>query len=256
MNAVKFQKNCSSSFLFKCFMTAYLFVLITAPAMSLENGSNEESVTAVNGNNLVQDRFKLHLINRNMRKHVKKFSKTQCRKGIRCNKHPKCHPEHNCHTCHKCQTGPTGHTGQPGFFNNNLCSYTSGDQLITNGSPQTIEFDTDLVPSGTITRSANQFTIGQDGTYLIGWTLSAVNSNQSRDLVNISLVNVSTSSTIPPNPNLEFVQGKTKAASGQTIVSLPAGTIIKLQIEVVGASGGTSVQNPIITFEQVGFFVP
>lgn len=99
-----------------------------------------------------------------------------------------------------------------------------------------------------------KFEIKETGSYLIGWTVNLVLetqlATQSTD-VTIQLFNFTTSSPISPDPfNVLqlFNSGESgpldaiECVSGQTIVSLPKGTI--LQLRVTSSNPGLFIYNP------------
>lgn len=247
---INFQKNFSPSRLYKFVMMSFLFSLMTTPVIGLENG-NEESATREYRSSLVQNRVKIPFFH---------HSESDSDSSHSSHKHRRKHrrrgpPGPTGPTGAPGPIGATGPTGASGLLNNFLSSYNVGTQPISDTLPHAVAFSADLAFSGTITRSLDgtQFTVTQAGAYLIGWTLSTPQISGD-ETINISLFNVTVNSTIPPDPNVQYIQDTEQSASGQTIVFLPANTTVELRVTLTATSETASiaVQNPTIYFTQVG----
>lgn len=143
-------------------------------------------------------------------------------------------------------------------------AYSTQPQTIdtTPNTINTISFDINQVGSPKnithpVLSDATKFRIEQSGTYLIGWTMT-VSCNPEEviceDFFNIELFNATTQQAINPNPFQSvdlFTIGviplfDSETFSGQTIVTLPAGTELQLRIisQPSFASGQVQVIDP------------
>lgn len=145
--------------------------------------------------------------------------------------------------------GPTGPTG--GAFNNFISSFTEGvpQNIPINATAQPIIFILDQATSGTIINGTIQFTIPVSGTYLIGWTL---NTNSSSAGNSISIIILKNGAPLAPSPFVSYTSiVGSQTASGQTMNHINAGQNISLVVQVSGATGTTTVNNPTIFIEQI-----
>lgn len=141
-------------------------------------------------------------------------------------------------------TGPTGPTGATGHFSTAFGSYytenSSSPDLVTS-SNFSIPFSTVITETPPIITQTTptQFTIGEDGLYLVWWTLALQSQNLTQELIaDIDLsLSLHTTGVLVPDP-FESIMFKPNDAntvyiepvSGSAVLPLLAGEVIELKI--------------------------
>jgi hypothetical protein len=132
-------------------------------------------------------------------------------------------------------------------------------QSITNGSPVAIHFSTNQprTPQNIqhpVNGDDTQFKILEDGTYLVGWTLSLEDLRAGPQVL-VQLWNATLSQAIGPDPvavvDMRASLESFDTTSGQTIVRLTRGTVLQLRLQAVRATDLVA-SNPTFFITKVG----
>lgn len=145
-------------------------------------------------------------------------------------------------------TGPTGPQGPAGSLVSDFASAVSDIQtIIATFAKFPINFPNNLVPPIGIVHpyltDDSKFAITDNGIYQISWTVPVEWDVTSEDAVELFLYDATTATYLLPNPiskgqfdniSPSITTTRYMTLSGQTILSLPAGTAVQLLIHVTG----------------------
>lgn len=138
-------------------------------------------------------------------------------------------------------------------------AFNAATQTITGTSPVAVIFPSNQLRTPLhilhpVSGDFTKFQVVKAGTYEIGWTLTLQNAvlTTPTQNVTIQLFNATTSQPIPPNPfqvqTLNLADFET--VSGQTIVFLPANTVIQLRV-TPGLASGVNVSDATLFINRV-----
>lgn len=154
--------------------------------------------------------------------------------------------------------GPRGPRGPAGAFATRFAAAHSDiTQVITAATETPIRFPVNNFPPVGIVHPVNgnttQFQVLNTGLYLITWTLSGTSTTDEGESVTTRLFNVTTGTTIHPDPatRTRAFPDAPFSISAQTIVRLPAGTIVQLRVDHSDEDATLIIANPTFTITEI-----
>lgn len=153
------------------------------------------------------------------------------------------------------QRGPRGPAGA--FALRFAAAHNDVTQVINALTDTPVRFPVNNFPPVGIVHpvggNTTQFQVLNTGLYLITWTLSGVTDSVDGEDVTTRLFNVTTNNTINPNPatRTHAFTDAPFTVSAQTIVRLPAGTIVQVRIDRTDEAATLIIGNPTFTITEI-----
>ena len=166
--------------------------------------------------------------------------------------------------CHKPLQGPAGPQGIPGPAGTLVSQYASAagdvESVIATIANFPIHFPTNLVPPIGIVHpylaDDSKFEITESGIYQVSWTVPVEWDVISENAIELFLYDATTASYFLPSPiskgQFDNIPGSASTTrfmtlSGQTILSLPSGTVVQLLIHASSVITGVKYARFTIT---------